>query len=117
MKRIAIMLSVALALTFAPAVFAQSFSAVLTGANEVPAADPDGSGIAVVTIDGTTVNYSVLVQGIGTPTVAHIHRGAIGVSGPPVLDLNAGTLANGTVSGVAQALIDEIVANPTGFYV
>jgi hypothetical protein len=117
MKRIAIMLSVALALTFAPAAFAQSFSAVLTGANEVPAADPDGSGIAVVTIDGTTVNYSVLVQGIGTPTVAHIHRGAIGVSGPPVLDLNAGTLANGTVSGVAQALIDEIVANPTGFYV
>src|SRR5690349_24434193 len=112
MKRIAIMLFLALAPV---AAFAQSFSAVLSGASEVPGpGDPDGSGIAVVTINGTTINYSVLVQGIGVATAAHIHRGAAGISGPVVVDFNAGTLANGSVSGVSQALIDEILANPSG---
>lgn len=115
MKRLAILMFLALAPV---AAFAQSFSAVLTGAAEVPGpGDADGSGIAVVTVNGTTINYSVLVQGIGTATLAHIHRGAAGVSGPVVVDFNAGTLVNGTVSGVSQTLIDEILANPSGFYV
>jgi CHRD domain len=117
MKRFAIMLFAALTLVPVAAT-AQSFSAVLNGASEVPGpGDPDGSGFAVVTINGTTVNYSVLVQGVGTATLAHIHRGAAGVSGPVVVDFNAGTLSNGSTSGVSQSLIDEILANPSGFYV
>jgi hypothetical protein len=117
MKRFAIMIFAALSLV-SVAASAQSFSAVLTGASEVPGpGDPDGSGIAVVTINGTTANYSVLVQGIGTATLAQIHRGAAGVSGPVVVDFNAGALPNGSTSGVAQTLIDEILANPAGFYV
>jgi len=115
MKRIAILLFLALAPV---AAFAQSFGAIMTGAAEVPGpGDPDGSGIAVITVSGTTINYSLLVQGIGTATAAHIHRGAAGVAGPVVVELNAGTLANGSVSGVSQALINEILANPSGFYV
>src|SRR5688572_20953096 len=96
---------------------AQSFTAQLTGASEIPPADPDGSGFAVVTINGTTVNYTVFHQGIGTPTLAHIHRGAAAVVGSPVIDFNVNTLVNGTVSDVSQSLIDEIRANPAGFYV
>ncbi|HEV7766796.1 MAG TPA: CHRD domain-containing protein [Thermoanaerobaculia bacterium] len=116
MKRTAILL---LLLALVPlAASAQSFSAQLTGAAEVPGpGDTDGSGLAVVTISGTTINYTVFHQNIATPTAAHIHRGASGVSGDVVVDFNAATLTNGTVSGVSQTLINEIVANPAGFYV
>lgn len=120
MKRIAILL---LLLTLVPlTASAQSFTAQLTGAAEVPAADPDGSGFAVVTINNTAINdrivsYTIFHQGIGTPTLAHIHRGAAGEVGPPVIDFNVNTLVNGTVVGVSQTLLNEIVANPAGFYV
>lgn len=116
MKRNAILLFLLVALT-AFSASAQSFTAPLRGSNEVPPADADGTGFAVVTINGTTVNYTVFHQNIGAPTVAHIHRGAAGEVGPPVIDLNVNTLVNGTVSGVSQSLINEIVANPAGFYV
>ncbi len=116
MKRTAILL---LLLALAPlSVSAQSFSALLTGAAEVPGpGDADGTGLAVITIRGTTVTYTVFHQGIGTPTLAHIHRGAAGTANPPVVDFNINTLLNGSVTGVSQALIDEIRANPSGFYV
>lgn len=115
MKRFATLL-VLLALLPATS-YAQSFSALLSGANEVPAADPDGSGIAVVSFSGTTVHYSVLAQNIGAPTMAHIHRGAAGTNGPVVIGFDVNTLSNGSAAGVDQALINEIVANPSGFYV
>jgi len=116
MKRITILLLLLTLAAFGAS--AQSFSAQLTGAAEVPGpGDPDGSGFAVVTISGTTVHYTVFTQGIGAPTLAHIHRGAAGVAGPPVIDFNVNTLTGGSVSGVAQSLINEILSNPSGFYV
>lgn len=99
--------------------FAQnaSLSATLTGAAEVPGpGDTDGIGFAVVTINGTTVNYSVLTSNISAPTLAHIHRGAAGVAGPPVVDLNINALSNGTAT-ISQSLANEIAGNPAGFYV
>lgn len=113
MKRIAILLCLAL---FPIAALAQSFSATLSGANEVPAGDPDGVGFAVVTIDGTTVRYNVFTQNIGAPTLAHIHRGVAGANGSPVVDFNVATLTNGSAT-VSTALASEIAANPAGFYV
>lgn len=99
---------------------AQSFNAVLNGPSEVPGpGDTDGSGIAVVTITGTTLRYTIFVQNIATPTMQHIHRGASGVSGPVVVGLT-GTFSGGGLIGevtVDQALINEILANPAGFYV
>ena len=41
----------------------------------------DGIGFAVITIDGTTVHYTVFAQNIGAPTLAHIHTGAAGTAG------------------------------------
>ena len=108
-----------LLLACAPVALAQnvSLSATLTGAAEVPAAgDTDGVGFAVVTIHGTTVNYSVIATGIVTPTLAHIHRGVTGQAGGIVVDFNVATLHNGTVS-ISQALANEIAGNPAGFYV
>lgn len=106
-------------LLLAAPLFAQnaSLSATLTGAAEVPGpGDTDGIGFAVVTVNGTSVNYSVLTSNIAAPTLAHIHRGAAGVAGPPVVDLNINALANGTAT-IAQSLANEIAGNPAGFYV
>ena len=97
-----------------------SLSATLTGAAEVPGpGDTDGSGFAVVTISGTTVTYSLLVQNIAAPTLAHIHRNPVGVEGPIVVNFNPafnGGLATGTVQA-DPAIANEILGNPAGFYV
>lgn len=95
--------------------------ASLTGAAEVPGpGDPDGSGRAEITIIDATDNvcFDIDVLGIAPATAAHIHRGVAGVSGPPVVTLEAPTDgdSDGCVS-VGGALADEIEANPSGFYV
>jgi len=100
-----------------------NLSTALIGANEVPPADPDGTGTAAVTVDMTNsqVCYTLAVQNIVLPaTAAHIHRGAVGVSGPPVVtfDLLPGTDGNATSCVKADAaLLNEIATNPAGFYV
>lgn len=118
--RAAAMTAIALFALGAPEALAQSYSAGLTGAAEVPGpGDSDGAGYAVVTISGTSVQYSILTNGIAAPTAAHIHRGAAGVSGPVVVDFNP-TFAAGFASGsvtATQAILDEIKGNPSGFYV
>lgn len=111
MKRLLLLL-----LLFPVAAFAQSFSATLSGANEVPSGDTDGIGFAVVTIEGTTLRYNVFTQNIGAPTLAHIHRGVAGANGSPVVDFNVGMLTNGTAT-IATTLASEIAANPAAFYV
>lgn len=98
-----------------------TFTTTLKGSEEVPGpGDPDGAGMATITISGTTITYSILVNGISTPTTAHIHSGIFGVAGPIVVDLSPtfGTgCATGTVTGVSSTLISQILANPSAFYV
>lgn len=123
MKRLVLVLLVVLAI--APAAFAQlTFLANLSGANEVPPADPDGTGTAIITITGTTVQYSITVNNIAAPTAQHIHSGVAGVNGPVVVTLTgvwvgAGdgpwTLNGSTVSDAAT--VNAIISNPAAFYV
>ena len=125
-KRILVPAALALALglsgceTVADAV-KQGMTASLTGAQEVPGpGDPDGSGTAEITIVDATDNicWDVNVRNIAPATAAHIHRGAQGEAGPPVVTLEAPT--DGSNEGCVAApgaLADEIEANPAGFYV
>ena len=99
----------------------QGLTASLTGAQEVPGpGDTDGSGRAEITIVDATDNicYDLDVRNIAPATAAHIHRGAPGEAGPPVVTLEAP--ADGDAKGCISApgaLADEIEANPAGFYV
>ena len=99
----------------------EEYRATLTGAAEVPGpGDADGRGSAEVIVDAATpqVCYDLDVSGIETATMAHIHRGAAGVAGPPVVTLE--TPADGDSDGcigVARELAAEIIANPANFYV
>ncbi|MFN2385381.1 MAG: CHRD domain-containing protein, partial [Thermoanaerobaculia bacterium] len=117
----ALLLLVALVL-LAPAAAAQTYSAGMAGGPiEVPPGDPDGTGVAVVRINGNIVQWEVGVANIAAPTVGHIHRGGPGVAGPVVIGFDPLIFRNGVASGSAtvtdQALLDEIRANPGGFYV
>jgi len=101
----------------------QTFTYVtsLSGAGEAPAAgDPNGGGVALITISGTTVNYTLIVQGLPTtPTASHIHRGLLGSSGPVVVPF-PNPFVSGVSSGtttITPGLAAEIISNPSGFYV
>lgn len=114
MKRLGILL---LLLVLVPAAYAQSYSAQLTGAAEVPGpGDPDGSGFAVITITGTTLRYVVWTQNINPATGAHIHLGGPTVAGNVVVGFDVNMLFNGTAT-ITQELANAINANPSGYYV
>jgi CHRD domain len=97
------------------------FSTALSGLNEVPPGDPDGSGTAIVAVDSTANNACVLtnVAAIELPAAAaHIHTGAVGVNGPVVVPLTAPAAAASASCGTASAaVISLIVSAPTNHYV
>jgi hypothetical protein len=96
-----------------------SLSTVLTGAAERPGpGDPNGSGGAEVSLSGGMVCYRLWVNGIATPTAAHIHVGDINSPGPVVVPLRApvGGSSQGCVAA-STAVINAIEHNPSGYYV
>jgi hypothetical protein len=64
-----------------------TFTAPLSGREEVPAADTRATGNAVFQLskDGTELSYKLIVANIQNVTMAHIHLAPAGVNGPVVL--------------------------------
>jgi len=96
-----------------------AYFADVNGAQENPpvATAATGTGLAVISADGSTVTYLVTYSGLsGTLNAAHIHTGAVGANGGVILPLAAGaspmtgTLASanfsasGSVTTFAQAV-------------
>jgi CHRD domain len=111
-------------------------AAHLSGANEVPPADPDGRGLALVGTGRERVCFAVGWTRIGAPIFAHIHAGAAGVNGPVVVlffdvpelpGLPPGTppaalpdtiaAAAGCVGDQDPALLRDIRRHPADYYV
>lgn len=67
-----------------------NFSATLSGSSEVPSNPSTATGSATLSFNNTskiftlTVNYSGITTSV---TDAHVHKGAVGVSGPPVFPI------------------------------
>ena len=93
----------------------------LKGSNEVPAADPDGTGKAEFQLLSRfrAVCFRLSWKNIADPAAAHIHRGAKGENGDIVVPLfDAQTVRKrGCVDGVSGALIRQIKRHPGQFYV
>lgn len=71
-----------------------TYTAELSGANEVHQGDPDGSGTAEISFadELTRVCWDLNdLDGLGPITGAHIHRGAAGTDGDVVLALSQAT--------------------------
>ncbi|MFI0444793.1 CHRD domain-containing protein [Actinomadura sp. 6N118] len=97
----------------------------LSGANEVPASagDADGSGTAIVRVQGNRVTFALDWNGITAPTLGHIHRGKAGVNGDVAVAL-FGTAMPATVTQAAGAvtvpdpsIADGLRLNPGNWYV
>ena len=94
-----------------------TLQADLNGANEVPPADPDGTGFATFTIDtdASTITWAATAENIDLPVIAaHIHTGAAGVIGAPLIDF-LGMLTGGPLV-VPSADLALVIADPSGFY-
>lgn len=97
--------------------------AELKGSNEVPTGDPKGIGFAAIGVDPTnnSIMFDVAVSGITLPaTGMHIHVGADGVAGDIVVPADkfpdASGMATTTVMSIDPTLIQNILANPAGYY-
>ena len=100
-----------------PTIEERSFTVALSGANEVPAGDPDGTGSARVFLHQGRgqVCFIIRVSNIDDVILAHIHAAPAGTNGSVVVDFMG--MLSGCVSGVDPALIAAIIANPAGYYV
>lgn len=95
--------------------------AELSGENEVPAADPDGSGEFKVNLNlgKGKVCYELSVENIAEATAAHIHHAPAGENGSVVVALDAPTSGSskGCVDEVSADVIKGILKNPADYYV
>lgn len=85
----------------------RSFSATLSGANEVPPVATAATGMATFQLaaDGMSMTFTLSVSNIIDVTAAHIHLAMPGVNGPVVVPLSGphpgpltGVLAQGTIT-------------------
>lgn len=98
-----------------------TYHATLTGAQEPAGGDADGGATAEVSVARNLdqICYDVKnVHGLGPITMAHIHRGAPGENGPPVMTLKVAN--EGGFKGCDTApewLQDAMKSNFSGYYV
>ena len=96
-----------------------TLNATLVGDLEVPdEGDPDGKATATITIDGTKLCYTVDYHRLAPVTMAHIHTGAAGKAGDPVvvLKMNADYDIKGCTVVTAD-LAAALLAEPGNYYV
>jgi hypothetical protein len=99
---------------------AVNLSALLSGAKENPAADPDGWGAANVRVWPWSgkICYTLFVRQIATPTAAHIHAGKAGVNGDVKVELNAPTMGWSTgCEWIGKSLAWKLAVKPSRYYV
>ena len=93
--------------------------ATLNGANETGGGDADGTGRFSAEIDTETgdVCYVLVAEKTAKPVAAHVHTGAAGVDGAPVLTIEV-TGPDGDMCMAAEPdVLKPIVATPEAYYV
>lgn len=81
----------------------ERYEASLTGSAEVPPQTTNATGTARFTVNGPALDYTLNVQNITGAIAAHIHTGAAGTNGPPIVFLFQQAAPGATVSAGALA--------------
>lgn len=91
-------------------------TATLSGANEVDGGDPDGTGSFSAEVDAEAGDlcYTLTGANIDKATAAHIHSGAAGSSGPPVVTID---VASDECIAVEPEVLKPIADAPGNYYV
>lgn len=97
-----------------------TLGADLTGAAEVPGpGDDSAGGAAEILLDTEKLRLCyTITTNVTEPTMVHIHKGAAGVAGPPVVTLD--TPKDGISKNCADITKDvatAIAADPSSYYV
>jgi hypothetical protein len=108
---IILLLALVLFTTTALAGSKRTFTASLSGGEEVPAADTQAQGQAIfkVSKDGESISYKLIVANIENVTQAHIHLAPAGANGPVVVWLYPG----GPPAQLIPGRFDGILAEGT----
>jgi len=111
----------ALALSFSTAALADpvTLEATLAGANETRPGDPDGTGkfTAEIDVESGDVCFVLNVADIGNAVAAHIHKGAVGKNGKPVLTVEVTAEDEDSCIAAEPDVLTLIVATPGDYYV
>ena len=104
-----------------PSAGGRAFSVALTGESESPAGDPVATVTATVRLRAGQgqVCYRLAADNLPAASASHIHRAAVGASGPVVVPLftpNAAGNASGCI-GASRAVVKAILASPGNYYV
>jgi hypothetical protein len=98
--------------------------AKMSGSQEKPKGDPDGTGTAVLTLKSTQVCYVITPKKAGsTFTAGHIHTGKKGVAGPVFIPLwtTPKKVTGGKLTGCSPKVkasdIAKVRAKPANYYV
>jgi hypothetical protein len=91
--------------------------AVLNGPNETAGGDADGTGTfsADVDADAGDFCYTITSAKIAAPTMAHVHAGAAGANGAPVITIDP--KGNDECVAVEPDVLRPIVAAPENYYI
>ena len=120
---LAVLLPIIPACSDDPASPATSFTAALSGANEVPPVTTTATGSATLSVSGAAITYTVNVTDLqNDAVVAHIHVAQTGANGPVRLNLcgtgapepacsttPTGVLATGTNGTTLDITFDELL--------
>jgi hypothetical protein len=101
------------------------FTVKLSGAEEVPGpGDSEGRGDALILVNkqAGAICFDIKVERITLSALAaHIHKGAAGAAGPIVVPFftapRTDGVARGCVINLNDAVIGEILSNPSNYYV
>lgn len=87
-----------------------AFTALLNGANEVPAVSSGGSGMGILSLEGNQLSYYITYSGLsGNAVAAHIHGPADASHAAGVLfPLNGFAGSSGVLSGVQTLTSDQM---------
>jgi hypothetical protein len=90
-------------------------TATLTGAAEVPSGDPDGMGMARLTVNPGqgTICYEITASHIGDVIGVHIHEAPAGMNGPVVRHLSFGS----DCVSVSREFAKDVIQNPADYYI
>lgn len=111
MVRIAL---VASALIWGASAFAQDVKVTLVGGEETPPVSTTAKGEGIITIGADkAVSGTIHTTGI-EGVAAHIHLGAIGQSGPPIINLTKGANGDWTVPAGSKLTDDQLASFKAG---
>lgn len=98
---------------------AVKLGATLNGASQPAGGDTDGTGAFSVEVDADAGDfcYMLTVAGTAKPTMAHVHTGAAGASGRPVITVDITGPKDDLCIAVEPDVLKAILANPAGYYV